>query len=446
MPVTGPSRLCVRRGVGPGVAAVRVCGWVLVLLLAGRSVALGQVDVTASITNPPPPTDDDFKKNTQLKYNEALKSNQLDRLVKELLDKGIHYRVAQIQATGQESNRARNIKRLIDELRAANTAPNARQYASEQVIARCQQIFNDPRADARVAACHLLAQLNASWNPDIPFVPTTDTFLQTFSFPDDKYIQVKVVAANGLARILRDAPSNLLPVLKRLEIAEKISAELVRLQESRGQPSAASAVGQQWAMWSLVTALGYADRTTNQAQEPVIVDALQKVLYDRKADWLARAKAAEALSRLPYEGTANLSLLNYEVARLLHDAAQQYNTELAAGRPGPMWRRVALHIYMTYEGQNQAARTLNIGLTSQVNRSGLAGHKAQIDAVRALMIPIVNAWIQTPAAQPIPADAINNLATWLNANTLPADAKLVPTSTVKPPAAAEATPAAGPGT
>lgn len=395
---------------------------------------MAQVDVTGSITNPPPLTDAEFRQ-LQLQYNDALKSNQLDRRVKELLDKGVHYRVAQLQTTGQELNRSRNIKRLIDELRAATTAPNARQYCNEQIVARCQQIFNDPRADARVAACHLLTQLNITWNPDVPYVATADIFLQTFGFPDDKYIQVKVVAAGGLARILRDSPANQLPVLKRLEIAEKISAELGRLQASRGQPGAAPAIGHQWAMWQLITSLGFADRLTNQARQPVIVDALLKVLYDSKEDWLARAKAAEALSRLPYEGTSNLSALNYDTARLLHDAAQQYNTELAANRPGPMWRRVALHIYFAYEAPNQAARNLNIGLVYQVNRGGLAPHKPQIDAARALMLPIVNAWVQTPAAQPIPAGDIANLAAWLNTNAPPADAKLVPESTVRRPAA-----------
>jgi hypothetical protein len=421
-------------------------GW---LLAMGYTTAtLAQLDPQGAISNPPPVTGDVFRRQIQLPLGGALRNPQPDRAAKDLIDQAVHYFVHQLGVADQALNRVENMRRLLDLLRANNTTENARAYASEQVILRCRQLLQEPSAEVRVVACHLLNGLNYSWNPEVPYTPAGDALLEVLEFPDEKYVHVKVVATNGLARILRDSPPNRLPVLKRIEIAEKLSAATNRLRDARGQAGAAPKVGYDWAMWSLVQALGFSDRVANQARQPVVADTLLRVLIDSQEDWMTRARAADALCRLPDEGTTNLAVLNYEIARLLHDGAQQYNSECAAGVVSPMWRRFGLHIYMSYESQNAATRTLNQGLMYQTNRGGLGGHKAAIQAARGLMLPIVNSWVanplvpdatgQLPTPRPIPAGDIQNLGNWLNANAPVAGSKLLPESQVQPPASAPA--------
>ncbi|MFV0445210.1 MAG: hypothetical protein ACK5Q5_16660 [Planctomycetaceae bacterium] len=410
----------------------------------GDQTAQAQLDPQGAISNPPPPGSADFRRNIQLRYNESLRSNQPDKTAKNYIDQAIHYLVYQLGVPDQATSRVENITKIGNQLRASNTAPNARVYATDQVILRARQLLAEPSPEVRVAACHLLNSLNTSWNPDVPYLPVADVLLETLTYNDAQYIAVKVVAAEGLARILRDSPPNQLQLLKRVEISEKIAAEINRLRSSRGQAGAASKVGCDWLMWGLIRALGFSDRVMNQSRQPVVADALQKVLYDPNENWLTRARAADSLSRLPFESNTNLAVLNYEIARLLHDGAQQYNTELAAGSINPMWRRFALHIYMAYEAPNQATRNLKQGLMYQTGRSGLNAAASQIQSARGLMLPIVNNWISTPQPRPISAADVQNLATWLNANAPAAGTKLMPESQVAPPAGREATPTPAP--
>jgi hypothetical protein len=413
-----------------------LCGFCfLAISLTWCANTAAQVDPAGSVYNPPAPTEEEFRRTLNLPFQEALRANQPDRRGKELIDKVVHHYMWLLADPAQALQRSRNRKRLMDSLKSRSTTDGARAYAYDQIIGRARQMFNDPDASVRISAVHVLNELNTSWNPDIPYVPAVDALLQTLTFPDDKYVQVKVVAATGTGRILRDAPPNALPVLKRFEVADKLAAEINRLRASRGQPNAAPAVGHQWLMWQLVTALGYSDRVYNQSRQPAYADALLSVVVDPGEDWLARARALHALSRLQYEGTANLSVLNYQAARLLHDFSQQYNTLLAGGQVLPMSRRVALHVYLAYSAQTPAERSLNIGLVNQVNRPGLAGHKAAIDAARAAAMPIINSLIGNAGApRPIPAGDISKLADWLSSNAPAADAKLVPESKVVLPA------------
>lgn len=430
-------------------AAGRRCGtrWCRLILglaigLAGeaapaRAQSASSTSAAGSIFQPPPPTADEFRRTLQLPYREALRASQLDRSAKQTIDRVIHYQVALLADPTQASQRQRNIRTIITDLRSTSTSPAAREYVLSQVIHRCEQLLNEPQPDVRVTAVDLLGQLNSSWNPVVPCVEAADVLLRTLSFPD-KYIHVKVVAAPALGRILRDAPAAKLPVLKRIEIAEKIAAEIKRLREVRGTPEEPPALGRSWAMWKLVEALGYCDRVYNAARNPVFADVLMETLTDPREDFFTRARAAQALSRLPFEASSNLALLNYEVARLTHELGKAYNVSLAAGTVWPLWRRCAFHIYFAYETENAAVERPQMrGLMYQVNRAGLGGYKAAIQEARALVLPITNnltgVAINPP---PVPTADLDRLAEWLKANQPPPEAKLTPES--RPPAAAPA--------
>lgn len=420
------------------------------LLPGGLPTASAQPTGTATIQSPPPPTEAEFRRDIQLPYREALRSAQPDRRAKEIIDKSIHYQVAQLVDPAKAGDLQRNMTRLINDIKIRSTSDASRAYALGQILVRCEQLLNEQKVSDRVAGVLLLNQLNIVWGPpDYPYVPAAEPLMRTLTF-EDKYIPVKVLAGEGLGRILKDARPADLQILKRIEIAEKIAAEIRRLQSVRGQAQAADATGHQWCMWSLCGALANCDRVYNSAREPVFADTLMAVLMDNGEDWHTRSKAAFALSRLPYEATSNLAVLNYETARLTRDMATTYNASVAAGQVWPLWRRVAIYIYFAYECRNAADRGLNFGLMYQTKRSGLGNYANGIQQARNLVLPIVNTLIASPKSMPpIPQQDIDALSEWLR-NNVPADGRLTPESRVKsvqpaapPMANASPAPAAG---
>ena len=453
MPLVNGLRLPSTLLTPPLAGCVRTYGLVLacaMLLAGGMSTALAQPTNVGSILSPPPPTDAEFRRDIQLPYREALRNAQPDRKAKDIIDKSIHYQVAQLVDPAKAGDVQRNLTRLINDIKIKSTSDASRLYALGQILVRCDQLLNEQKVSDRVVAVLLLNQLNIVWGPpDFPFVPAADPLLRGLTF-EDKYIPAKVLAGEGLARILKDSRPTDLQVLKRIEIAEKVAAEIRRLQSVRGQAQAADATGHQWCMWSLCGALANCDRVYNAAREPVFADTLMAVLMDNGEDWHARAKAAFALSRLPYEATSNLAVLNYETAKFTRDMATTYNASVAAGQVWPLWRRVAIYIYFTYECRNAADRGLNFGLMYQTKRSGLNTYAPAIQQARNLVLPIVNTLIASPkSTPPIPQQDIDALSEWLR-NNVPADGRLTPESRVKSvqpqaPPMANATPAPASG-
>ncbi|MCA9055142.1 MAG: hypothetical protein KDA75_14975, partial [Planctomycetaceae bacterium] len=251
-----------------------LCAALAWLTLAFDAAAWAQPEAGVGNIRDGVPSDDDFRRHIQLDYREALKRNQLDKAARELVGKAVHYYMWLQVDPSQALNRSRNRKKLLDDFRFANTTDAARLVGYEQVILRARQMFNEPDADVRINACYVLNELNVSWNPDVPYAPAADALIETMAFPDDKYLQVKLVAAKGVGRILRDAPANALNVLKRFELSDKLASEIKRLQTNRGQPGGTGAIGHQWAMWHLVDALGQCDRVYNQGRQPLYVDTL----------------------------------------------------------------------------------------------------------------------------------------------------------------------------
>lgn len=396
------------------------------------------------IFNPAPPSEAQAKRELFIPYRDALRRGQLSQAEKDVINKMTHFQVHQLIAPGKELERNRNMQKLMTDIRSQNTSPGARDYLLSQITFRAGQLLDvegggSPAAarkanEAKMIGAMLLSELNVSFNPDIPYVGAADQLMRALSLPDS-FIEAKIWAADGLSRILRNAPPNALPVLKRLEITTRIDQEIQRLRSVRGTPEAPNTVGANWLMWNLVEGLGNSERVYDAGRTQIYADTLLSVLADGSEDFLTRARAAHALSRLPYEPTTNLGALNYEVARYTYDLAKTYNANLAGGNPWPLWRRAALHVYLAYEARTAAERTENKGLMYQAQRAGLNGYQTSIQGARNVVLPILNVLIENPQLTPqIPQNLIANLETWLIENP-PGNSKLTPESKVTAPPA-----------
>ncbi|MEZ6064647.1 MAG: hypothetical protein R3B90_02815 [Planctomycetaceae bacterium] len=412
-----------------------LCAALLMLLALSTAGFAQAVDPPSSITEPPPPSDDDFKTKIQSPHREALKSNQPDRVAKQLIADSVHYQVYLLVTLPGE--RGRNMKKLTDDLRNRSTSEAARLYALEQCVFRASQLLDHADGGVKVAGAVLLNQLNVSWNPDVPFVGSKDALLKALAV-DDKHLDVKVWAADGLARILRLATGRDLPVLERVAIANALAQEVTRLRSVRDAANGPDPVGYQWCMWSMVQALGHCDRVYNSTRDPIFADTLLAVLTDPKEDFYSRALAAESLGRLPYEATTNLDLLNYETVWLTYDLATAYNAELKDAnlqpeQRWPLWRRCAFHLYFAYEGRSKADQTRNFGLSYQAARPGLSAFGAAIKLAFDAQLPIINGFTGNPQKPPLVSqEKLNALSVWLADHT-PKSRKLTPESKFEAP-------------
>lgn len=421
---------------------------VLAIVLAGLTAlpkngfAQAAADANATITNPPPPSDDSYRRELQLPYRDFLKKRQLTTQDRQLADKVVHYLVYQLVAPGKENQRNRNMSRFQQDIRSTSTTDVARQYILEQSVHYGGLLLNDPSLENKVVGAHWLCQINIAFSPDVPFHPASKPLLRALELPNTA-VAAKVVAAKGLGRILKSGEP---PLAVRLEIMEGLAKQIHALQASRGTPQAPETAGYQFLMWNLTAALGNANRVYNSTRQPVVTDALMAVLADTKEDWLARATAAHALSRLPFEANADLAIINYETAKLTHDMAVTYNANIRAAQPWPLWRRVAIEAYLAYEAESPAERTTNFGLANQVKKAPLAKFDPKVREARDLIMPIVNSLTKTPVTKPsgqppVPQASIDALAQWLAANT-PTSRKVTPESQEPPAPAAAKTAAA----
>ncbi len=408
-------------------------GLLPVLLLCLVSSAWAQPSETAnSIRQPPPPDERTFKREIQLRYREPLKKNQLTSADKALLAKAAHYLVFQLIKEDEKFDRASIRRKIHQDLRSKNTSDAGRQYMLEQLAFRCGQLLQEPLGEHKLQGALLLSELNTAYSnergvPDVPYVGAYQPLLKCFEL-DDRFIDTKSVAAEALGRILRDGE----PALTiRIEIAKALAAEINRLVEQQASQEKALDIGRTWHLWKVTTALGFCNRIYDLRKVPEFPDALMAVLANDRLDWLSRARAAHSLSRLPYDSSSNLAVINFETARLTRDMVRTYNEKSSAWS---LWRLVAGRIYATYETEHGSVeRSQRIGLMYQVERPGLGKYKAEITEARDLILPILNTLLANPPQPPTvrwpkinPSD-IEALSKWLEQHD-PGTRKITPQS------------------
>lgn len=420
------------------LARVRVVVAMVVAILMGLSgMAAAQEQpaaAAATINNPPPLTIEAYKKELlPINFPKALGRDSLSGADKQVISQAIHYHVAELIDPKFQVQWGRLRGKLVTLIENAKEAP--KQLALEQATMRAGMLLNEPNISSQVQGALLLSDLNlvarrSDGTPAIPFAGASTELLRALTSPAIS-LAAKIDAVQGLSRILLLADP---PLALRVEISERLANGIREIRAARGTPQALDDTGYRFYLWNLVGALGNCNRVYNQTRQPVFADVLMEVLTDGREDWLARAKAAQALSRLPYESAAraDLLVLNYAVAQFTRDMALAYNANVKTGQAWPLWRRVAIHIYFAYNAEVPKERDLAIGLLYQVKRPGLAVAEPKVKEANKLVLDVTNVLTKTPVGVPgqeprVPQQMIDGLANWLQANT-PANLKLTPES------------------
>lgn len=216
-------------------------------------------------------------------------------------------------------------------------------------------------------------------------------------------VEVKIIAANGLARIGKMGdPTNAL----RIKIVEAIIPEL---QQSHKEHS--------WYQRSLVNTLGSMNITDNLARRPVVVNALLETMNDPKRTWRVRSAAAYNLGKLPLKANSDIKLITYSIVDLTRKMVTAYNQNNNAR----FWKRCFLNVYLAFK---PTFANQNNGLTKkQVNQTVVNSAYKQI-------IKPVATIIQPGPTPKIPPEITKDMDDWLKKN-LPKNFRVAP-GQVKP--------------
>ncbi|EDL59617.1 hypothetical protein PM8797T_24441 [Gimesia maris DSM 8797] len=398
----------------------RVCRHSLLavgLLLCSSSLLLGQQPADPNALNVykelmSPDEAVNFRKNKLRDFDKLLRGGKISSAEdKKLIAEGAKYHVY-LMTFKQDPNKPEN-ETDLNKLRAnilrdinfsGKISGNyqARELYLEELTKRAQDLLNNHRL-VRFSAAVLLSQLDLrdeDRQKKKERVAYTLAYVPLVKVLNDKSqtTEVKIVAANGLARIGQTGnPTNQL----RVKIAEEIIDELM---QSVNEFS--------WYQRSLINALGSMGITDNLARQPIVTDALLKVMSNAKRTWEVRSTAAENLGKLPLKANADIKLITYSIVDLTRKMIQAYN-----GNPNAFfWKRCFWNVYLAFKPENAADNT---GLfKQQVNQTVVNdAYKQVIKPISAILQPGVNPKIN--------AETIKGMDDWLKKN-LPKNFRVAP--------------------
>ena len=226
------------------------------------------------------------------------------------------------------------------------------------------------------------------------FTPVYEILIKAILDPTQD-VSVKLVATNGLIRILKIGTPN---VNERTKIAEAAISELVAVKTAN-RPT------DQWYELRLVGALGSA--ALDQLKQPIVVTGLKNVVSDPTRSWSVRTEAAKALGRVPLPPASNPPSVVFAVSEMalqLAKAAQQAPAD-------PQWKSAFWKTYLAFwsvdANEKDITKAVKAGLLNNPVVSG--GAKIASPLVTPLCATILKGGRLT-AAQ------LAALETWVTAN------------------------------
>ena len=171
----------------------------------------------------------------------------------------------------------------------------------------------------------------------------------------------------------------------------------------------------EWYGMRVAESLAQLGEPNDRTRQPVVVDALVKVLKDQEYSFRVRAQAAHSLGRVPLEGYRKADEIAIEMLRLGEQMAAQYEKT----KTNPRWQLYFAYVYLGFQPQNAAERTEKKGLLGQVDsKPVLAGTKTVVTEAYQHFLPLAQNVLGAKNSTPIP-DQLRKIKVWLDARGKP---------------------------
>lgn len=399
-----------------------LAGLVLFVLMAPALAMAQQFD-------DPLMTDADWQSFRSQQYREfqvALQSNNPSQAERTVLQLGAERYVYSLTLEERRNDLPDVIDDLMNDIYSTLATVNARRVICQHIVSLTPNFLP---GDGRMGQPHivrmnlaiLLRRLDVTapgpQQPAVPYVPARTGLLAILNDGDTR-ADAKYHAADGLGRICEAARAGVqdgeLGSVERNEIAESLVAAL----ES---PQTESEKTRFYAL-QLVEALGDCGLAKNIAGQPIVADALVKVLQNPGELELVRAAAALSLSRLGWVVPANSLAAGVDFDAIII-AVMSLTQELAEHMrtgPGVHTRRSLVLIYFSFVGERPPiAQQQQIGWNNQINRNGLGPFRPKVESAYAVTLPVfqevvgndapriseamvtaINDWLEDPANVP----------------------------------------------
>lgn len=349
------------------------------------------------------------RKNTRFK-DIAQKGELTKEEDKQILAEMIEWQLSQFTRNENREKVAKLREALFRDIKNSGTVrsgkADARAFMMQTVVSKAPKLFSYHLA-ARLNGAILLADLSEvnekeqeGRNPPVKFTKAYVPLIDLLKQVDDKNQKqpeaVRIWAVDGLMRI--GAIPETRPTVRN-EIVDALVEQL-----------GASANEHEWLQWRLAESLGVLGVAYNTLRQPVVVQALAKVLVDLQRPWLVRAEAAQSLGRLPLGNDVDLGLIAREIAHLAEQMADAYQKKPDQAT----WKLAFLKLYLAFKPANDDDAKKDKGLLTQVtNKPPLASHKRAVQEAYDVVLPIVQGVVNPP--QNI-AQAVTQLKDWLSKN------------------------------
>lgn len=324
------------------------------------------------------------------KYQTTLRTARLTDQDKALIRNGIRYRLALMCIKDNRLQLSKLHEDLLRDLNSAAVAPdNAkpavvkefRQFVLQELMSQAAPLLTTQNFYVRLHIAILLGELNLTEeNAKLAlnveaFVPSIEPLLQIVADPKQPEA-IKVVAVNGLVRILRLGN----PVIAlRTKIASVIVAEVANKKLNS------------WYQMRLVGALAVIDVDLDQARvKPTVVDCLKSVLADDEREYTVRAEAAKSLGRVPLPPSTNPPTVTRAIAAFALKLAKAAQQSPQQKPDDPKWKSEFIKIYLAFQPLDAndlaADKKSKAGLLNNTS----TGAKAAYDVIVPLVASILH--------------------------------------------------------
>jgi hypothetical protein len=332
---------------------------------------------------------------------------------KKLVDEYVEYRLAQL--TRPENRIAGKTPahelqdQLFREIWPSNVTKTdkmeVRLAMANRVVALADEYLYNYHFVSRLQTAILLARLSecveqfggGPGNPDVHFTKGTAPLLALMK-KDKTTIPagVRTWGISGLVKLAR------LPELRASERSAILETLVEQLGTSQDEPL--------WNQYRLVEGLGQLKLASFGARNPVVAQAVSRVLVDEERDFLVRSEAAFALGQLNYESGVDLGLIAWEIGQL----ASQMAKAAAEAPDDRRWKLCFVKLYGAFKPLESGGQGL---LTQIASRSNLASHKNAVTAIYDRTLPVISAGVKVTAkgAEKLSQQG-EDLAGWLGQN------------------------------
>jgi hypothetical protein len=414
----------------------RAClGLVIALTLITSSVSscfaqAGDSGLLPKGFRPPPPipaelaienplvTEDEVTawKPKRLEFQDAL-SKKLAGDVPKTIDEGFRINVQElsiVEKRDELTNIRKGIVRYIDNY-VPEKNEDEKKFACKTVVKYAKTLL-DGNFHVRMQAILLIGSLDIS--PEVPglrpkpavaYIDGLTTLLDVIHAPKDGIEQpepVRILAAMAATRLLERGRHT-------LKVNSKIPVDCAKrmLEELKGN-------GSDWYHQRLIealaqTALSSVPNDQNQ-QEPLIVEALAKILSNPRRSNQIRARAAYLLGRVPMPGGLQAAPIAYSIVKLTQKIATEVNQRRVSGEDAIFrFNDIYLAFVPASKGESTTDGRKGAGLLSTLNQKPIQDAYKDIKPLVQLIFRQFQAAGNNAVQVVFPAAMVAKLNAWL---------------------------------